>query len=297
MAEAQEVAHFGNWEWVHRRGPDHLVGRALPDLRRSSPERVRRQLRGLPGAGPSRGPRAGRRARSETRSRAREPLPVRAPDRAPRRDGPHPPLPRRSRSPTTTGKVVRLVGVCQDITELADAERSRRIARERAFATPSSTRRSASRWSSIGDDEPTADRVQPGDARDHRLRATTELRGRQRSTLIAAEEDRYLDRAQRRRLLAGELDSYTVEKRFRHKAGHQIWCQLSVSLARESERRGALRDPPDAGHQRAPALRAAASLPRRPRQPHRPAQPAPLPRRARAADRLQRSATAARARS
>jgi diguanylate cyclase (GGDEF)-like protein/PAS domain S-box-containing protein len=47
---------------------------------------------------------------------------------------------------------------------------------------------------------------------------------------ITEEEDRDLDRDQRRRLLAGEQDFYTVDKRLVHKDGHRVWCQISVSL-------------------------------------------------------------------
>lgn len=47
---------------------------------------------------------------------------------------------------------------------------------------------------------------------------------------LTAPEDRNLDRAQRERLRAGEIDSYSVEKRLRHHDGHLIWCELSVSL-------------------------------------------------------------------
>ena len=48
---------------------------------------------------------------------------------------------------------------------------------------------------------------------------------------IIAPEDRHLDKAQRRRMLRGKLDSYTVEKRFLHREGHETWGQFSLSLA------------------------------------------------------------------
>jgi PAS domain S-box-containing protein len=40
------------------------------------------------------------------------------------------------------------------------------------------------------------------------------------------------DRAQRARLLAGEIDTYTLEKRYLRKDGRETWVNLTVSLAR-----------------------------------------------------------------
>jgi PAS domain S-box-containing protein len=40
-----------------------------------------------------------------------------------------------------------------------------------------------------------------------------------------------------RRMAAGELDSYTVEKRFIHKQGHPVWARLALSLARDVDGR------------------------------------------------------------
>lgn len=37
------------------------------------------------------------------------------------------------------------------------------------------------------------------------------------------------------RLLAGEIDSYRLEKRFRHKDGHYLWTLLAVSLVRDDD--------------------------------------------------------------
>jgi PAS domain S-box-containing protein len=36
-----------------------------------------------------------------------------------------------------------------------------------------------------------------------------------------------------RRLLAGEIDTYTMEKRYVHQAGHPVWVNLTVSLVRD----------------------------------------------------------------
>ena len=38
-----------------------------------------------------------------------------------------------------------------------------------------------------------------------------------------------------RRMLAGEIDTYELEKRYIHKDGHPVWIQLNVSLVRDAE--------------------------------------------------------------
>ena len=131
------------------------------------------------------------------------------------------------------GKVVRLFGVCQDVTELADSERGRRSAENRF--------RNAFQHAPIGvalvgvTDDGFGDFLAVN-------KAMCALTGYSEGELadssldeITVPEDRYLDSAQRRRLLAGKFDSYTVEKRFRHHEGHEVWGQFSLSLARESE--------------------------------------------------------------
>jgi len=131
------------------------------------------------------------------------------------------------------GKVVRLFGVCQDVTELADSERGRRSAENRF--------RNAFQHAPIGvalvgvTDDGFGDFLAVN-------KAMCALTGYSEGELadlsldeITVPEDRYLDGAQRRRLLAGKFDSYTVEKRFRHHEGHEVWGQFSLSLARESE--------------------------------------------------------------
>ncbi len=45
-------------------------------------------------------------------------------------------------------------------------------------------------------------------------------------------DDLASDLAHVRQLLTGELDTYQMEKRYVHRAGHTVWAQLSVSLAR-----------------------------------------------------------------
>src|SRR5438105_9016599 len=38
-----------------------------------------------------------------------------------------------------------------------------------------------------------------------------------------------------RGILAGEIDTYEMEKRYIHKEGHPVWIQLNVSLVRDTE--------------------------------------------------------------
>jgi PAS domain S-box-containing protein len=54
---------------------------------------------------------------------------------------------------------------------------------------------------------------------------------------ITHPEDVDLDFIAFRRMAAGELDSYTVEKRFIHKQGHHVWTRLTLSLVRNAEGR------------------------------------------------------------
>ncbi len=131
------------------------------------------------------------------------------------------------------GEVTRLFGVCQDVTELADSERARRSAESRF--------RNAFENAPIGvalveiDDQSLGSFLAVN-------RAMCALTGYSEQELsassldeITAPEDRHLDSAQRRRLLRGKFDSYTVEKRFIHHEGHELWGQFSLSLARDTE--------------------------------------------------------------
>ena len=132
-----------------------------------------------------------------------------------------------------SGKILRLFGVCQDITELAESERARRTAEDRF--------RNAFENAPIGVAlvEITEDGLGGFMAVN---RAMCSVTGYSEEELldssldeITAPEDRHLDNAQRRRLLRGKFDSYTVEKRFLHNDGNEIWGQFSLSLARDSE--------------------------------------------------------------
>jgi diguanylate cyclase (GGDEF)-like protein/PAS domain S-box-containing protein len=130
------------------------------------------------------------------------------------------------------GKVVRLFGVCQDSTETAEPDRERRAPEDRF--------RNAFEHAPIGVALVEVDGEQLGGfiAVNRALCAITGYGEKELSEssidAITAPEDRHLDSAQRRRLLAGKFDSYTVEKRFIHREGHEIWGQFSLSLAREN---------------------------------------------------------------
>lgn len=50
-------------------------------------------------------------------------------------------------------------------------------------------------------------------------------------------DDVELDLVPFRRMAAGELDSYAVDKRFIHKDGHPVWARLTLSLVRDAQGR------------------------------------------------------------
>lgn len=54
---------------------------------------------------------------------------------------------------------------------------------------------------------------------------------------ITHPDDLDLDLANVRKMLAGEIDSYQMEKRYYHKNGAIVWVLLSVSLVRDEEGR------------------------------------------------------------
>jgi PAS domain S-box-containing protein len=54
---------------------------------------------------------------------------------------------------------------------------------------------------------------------------------------ITHPDDVDLDLIQFRRMAAGKLDSYSVEKRFIHKGGHHVWARLTLSLVRDANGR------------------------------------------------------------
>jgi PAS domain S-box-containing protein len=58
-----------------------------------------------------------------------------------------------------------------------------------------------------------------------------------RWTDVTHPEDVALDLAGFRRMAAGELESYSVEKRFVHRTGRLVWTRLTLSLVRDAEGR------------------------------------------------------------
>ncbi len=54
-------------------------------------------------------------------------------------------------------------------------------------------------------------------------------------TAITHPDDLDLDLEPFKRMAAGELDSYVVEKRFVHAAGHHVWTRLALSLVRSGD--------------------------------------------------------------
>jgi len=54
---------------------------------------------------------------------------------------------------------------------------------------------------------------------------------------ITHPDDLEFDLQQRKRALAGEIETYQWEKRYFHKSGHIVWAHLSCSLVRDSDRR------------------------------------------------------------
>ena len=134
-----------------------------------------------------------------------------------------------------TNEVVRVVGVCQDVTELVRTEHARDQADARF--------RSAFENAPIG-----IALVDFSEGPDGRLtevnRALGELTGRSEKELVgwtlpalSLSEDAELDRALRERLVAGELDRFSIEKRALFE-DRLVWLQLSVS-ALPGERGGA----------------------------------------------------------
>jgi len=130
-----------------------------------------------------------------------------------------------------TGAIVRVVGVCQDVTELATVERARSEADARF--------RSAFENAPIG-----IALVDFSGGADGRLtevnRSLCELTGRGPAELIGSSmtalslaEDSAADQVLRERLIAGEIDRFSVEKRALRSDDRVVWLQMSVSTVPE----------------------------------------------------------------
>lgn len=137
-----------------------------------------------------------------------------------------------------TQELVRVVGVCQDITEMAQMDRARSEADARF--------RSAFENAPIG-----IALVDFSDGADGHLtevnRALTDLTGRHAKELVGSKltdlclsEDATGDEVQRERLVAGEIERFTVEKRALLSDDRLAWLELSIStIPTEGEPRSA----------------------------------------------------------
>ena len=119
------------------------------------------------------------------------------------------------------------LAVADNVTALLIAESDRRL--------------SAELFASVFDNAPIGQALLAPNGRRLRVnRALCAIGGYSEAELLAGRfeeithpEDVDRDRDLARRALAGELDSYQVEKRYRHRDGHEVWTKLSMSLVRD----------------------------------------------------------------
>jgi PAS domain S-box-containing protein len=127
------------------------------------------------------------------------------------------------------GEIVGASKIARDNTDRVEAERALRDA-ERRY-------RSVFEQAAIG-----MGRVRFSDARWMEVNDTLcRMLGRSREEMLATPwpeithpEDLDLDLGPFRRMAAGELDTYTVEKRFLHADGHHVWARLTLSAVRDA---------------------------------------------------------------
>jgi len=127
------------------------------------------------------------------------------------------------------GSIREWVGTCTDITARKRAEEERQESKNRFH--------SAFEFAAIG-----MALVAP-DGRWLRVnRALCELTGHSERELLSKTfqdithpDDLETDLAYVRQMLAGEIHTYQMEKRYLHKLGHVVWVLLSVSLVRDSQ--------------------------------------------------------------
>jgi len=228
MAEAQEIARFGNWEWIPAEDSvswsdqlyrifgtepgefeatfDAYMERVHPDDRQLVADSIEKGM-------------------TEHEAYYFE-------HRIRRADGSERTL-RCHGQPILdeAGEITRLVGVSQDITELAEAEKARRSAELR--------------FRNAFDHAPIGVALADLDAGGRFLaanRALSSLSGRSSDELlelsldeITAAEDRDSDSGQRKALLDGDFESYTTEKRLVGVDGEAHWTEISISLVRDAE--------------------------------------------------------------
>jgi diguanylate cyclase (GGDEF)-like protein/PAS domain S-box-containing protein len=229
MADAQRVANFGSWEWrlddnqvswsdqlyrifgiEQEQDPDSFRGTFAKYLERVHPEEQAE-------------------VRAKIEAALADAISFRFEHRIVRPDGQIRNL-RCQGEPLVdpaTKEIVRVVGVCQDVTELAQIERARSEADARF--------RIAFENAPIG-----IALVDFKEGPDGRLtevnRALCDLTGRSGDELIGTKltglclaEDAAIDEAQRERLIAGEIERFTVEKRALLPDDRLVWHELSVS--------------------------------------------------------------------
>jgi PAS domain S-box-containing protein len=129
-----------------------------------------------------------------------------------------------------TGKTIRLVGVVQNITDRKKAADTLRESEEKF--------RTVFEQAAVGIGRVSFDDACWIEVNDMFCRMLGYSRKELLSTpwpQITHPDDVDSDLIPFRRMAAGELDSYTVEKRFIHKQGHHVWARLTLSLVRDAK--------------------------------------------------------------
>lgn len=129
---------------------------------------------------------------------------------------------------SSAGEVTRVVGVCQDVTDLVRSERARVEANLRFRSAFENAPIGIALVSFAEGPEPRLTEVN---------NALCEIAQRREDELVGSTlgsvchpDDADADLVLRERLLAGEIPSYMVEKRCLHQGGDIGWVQLNVSL-------------------------------------------------------------------